>query len=90
MCKFFLVIWRLFKRIGDSSSLQNSCPGLHAVDRSELSSITTKTTAHKRGGTGGFTCCVPGCFNNNKRNPELSFYNFRNGKSEEAQILQKK
>ena len=24
----------------------------------------------------GFTCCVPGCFTNNKRNLELSFYNF--------------
>ena len=29
--------------------------------------------------------CVPGCFNNNK-----SFYNFPNGKSEEAQMLRKK
>lgn len=49
------------------------------------------TTAHKKsGGDGGFTCCVPGCFNNNKKNPELSFYNFPNGKSPESQELRKK
>ena len=29
---------------GDSSSFQNSCPGLHAVDTSELSSTTTNMT----------------------------------------------
>ena len=32
--------------------------------------------AKQSGGHGGFTCCVPGCFSNNKKNPELSFYNF--------------
>ena len=49
------------------------------------------TTAPKKsGGDGGFTCCVPGCFSNNKKNPELSFYNFRNGKSPESQELRKK
>ena len=49
------------------------------------------TTAHKKsGGDGGFTCCVPGCFNNNKKNPELSFYNFPNGKGPESQELRKK
>ena len=30
---------------------------------------------------GGFICCVPDCFSNSRRNPELSFYNFPNGKS---------
>ena len=25
---------------------------------------------------GGFTCCVPGCFNNDKRNRGVSFYKF--------------
>ena len=25
---------------------------------------------------GGFTCCVPGCFTNNERDPHLSFYVF--------------
>ena len=38
---------------------------------------------------GGFTCCVPGCARNNKRNPELSFYNFPNGKSQESKNLRK-
>ena len=39
---------------------------------------------------GGFTCSVPECFSNSKRNPELSFYNFPNGKSAEKQELRKK
>ena len=34
--------------------------------------------AKQSGGHGGFTCCVPGCFSNSKKNPELSFYNFYN------------
>ena len=47
-----------FQTHAESSFFQNSCPGLHAVDRSELSSTTTAITALKRGGTDGFTCCV--------------------------------
>ena len=42
------------------------------------------STTKRSGGAGGFTCCVPGWFTNNKRNPELSFYNFPNGKSQES------
>ena len=38
---------------------------------------------------GGFTCCVSGCAGNNKRNPELSFHNFPNEKSQESKNLQK-
>ena len=34
--------------------------------------------AKQSGGHGGFTCCVPGCFSNNKKNLKLSFYNFYN------------
>ena len=45
-------------RSGDSSSFQNSCPGLHAVETSGLSSATTTTIVHKRGGMGGVTCGV--------------------------------
>ena len=37
---------------GDPSSFQNSRPGLHAVDTSELLSTKTFTTARKRSGTG--------------------------------------
>lgn len=25
---------------------------------------------------GGYTCCVPGCYNNNKKNKDLHFYRF--------------
>jgi hypothetical protein len=47
-------------------------------------------TSKKSKSSGGFTCCVPGCFNNNKRSPELSFYNFPNGKSKESVERRKK
>ena len=46
--------------------------------------------AKKRGGPSGFTCCVPGCFTNSKRNLELSFYNFPNGKNAQSKDLRKK
>ena len=46
--------------------------------------------AKKRGGPGDFTCCVPGCFTNSKRNLELSFYNFPNGKHVRSKDLRKK
>ena len=36
---------------------------------------------------GGFTCCVPGCFSNSKRDTNLSFYNIPNGKSKDKQLL---
>ena len=39
---------------------------------------------------GGFTCCVPGCFSNSKRDTNLSFYNIPNGKSKDKQLLRKK
>ena len=42
------------------------------------------------GGAGGFLCCVPGCFNNNKKNSELSSYSFQNGKSVELRGLRKR
>jgi hypothetical protein len=46
-------------------------------------------TSKKSKSSGGFTCSIPGCFNNNKRSPELSFYNFANGKSKESVELRK-
>ena len=39
---------------------------------------------------GGITCCVPECFNNSLRNPELSYYVIPNGKSKEKQELRKR
>ena len=39
----------------------------------EERAFSSATAPKKSGGDGGFTCCVPGCFNGNKKNPELSF-----------------
>ena len=44
----------------------------------------------KVGGGGGFTCCVPHCFSNNKRDRHLKFYEFPSGGSKEKQLLRKK
>ena len=30
----------------------------------------------KKASRDGYTCCVPGCYNNTKKNRELSFYKF--------------
>ena len=38
---------------------------------------------------GGFTCCVPGCFNNDKRNRGVSFYKFPKDKKLKKIWLQK-
>ena len=79
----------------DFSSFQNSSTEPQRLDNPEsqssgqlFSSISTKQSASR--GAGGYTCCVPGCSSNNKRNPELSFYNFPNGKSKEAIELRKR
>ena len=42
------------------------------------------------GGCGGYTCCFPGCFNNHKKDPDLSFHSFPSGKSLEKQELRQK
>ena len=39
------------------------------------------TVPKNSGGDGGLTCCVPECFSN-KKNPELSFYNFLTEKAQ--------
>ncbi len=77
----------------DSSSFENSCTGAQRLDNPEsqcsgqsFPSISTKQS----GGAGGYTCCVPGCSSNNKKSPELSFYNFPNGKSKESIELRKR
>ena len=55
----------------DSSSFHNSCTCLQRIDspESNRNSQLSSTSTNKR--SGGFTCCVPGCFTNNKINPEL-------------------
>ena len=72
------------------SSFQSSCPGGRMLTSSKNIGENSNCTSKKSKSSGGFTCCVPGCFNNNKRNPELSFYNFPNGKSKESVELRKK
>ena len=86
------------------SFFQNSCPGISATELQKEEAYTEKgdgcatrpiniaNEEGRRGGkiVGGFTCCVPDCFSNSKRNPELSFYNLPNGKSKERQELRKK
>jgi hypothetical protein len=74
-----------------SSSFHNSCTGLQRFDSPRLSNGNkplSSSSASKR--SGGFTCCVPGCFTNSKRNPEFSFYNFPSGKSEKSKELRQK
>ena len=39
---------------------------------------------------GGFTCCVPRCFNNSKRDKHLKFYQFPSGTRAEKVELRKK
>jgi hypothetical protein len=51
-------------------------------------SLLSLTSTSKR--NGGFICCVPDCFTDNKRNSEFSFYTFPNGESVELKELPKK
>ena len=44
----------------------------------------------RKGGPGGYTCCVPECFSNSKRDPSLSFYSFPDGKLEDKVLLRKR
>lgn len=39
---------------------------------------------------GGYTCCVPGIYNNNKKNKYLHFYRSPQGQSKEKQQIRKK
>ena len=62
----------------NSSFFQSSTTGGQMFDSPDI----VEKTVHSKSDSkiiGGFTCCVPGCASNNKRNPELSFYNFPNG-----------
>ena len=71
----------------DCSSFQNSSTEPQRLDNPEnqgSGQFFPSISTNQSGGSGGYTCCVPGCSSNNKRNPELSFYNFPNGKSKES------
>ncbi|MCP4923277.1 MAG: THAP domain-containing protein, partial [bacterium] len=81
------------------SFFQNSCPGSGDTEDAEIAEESTRSaedvdgpnsTSRRSGGLGGFTCCVPNCFSNSKKNKNLSFYAFPNGKSKEKQLLRKR
>ncbi|XP_065067516.1 uncharacterized protein LOC135693070 [Rhopilema esculentum] len=81
------------------SFFQNSSPGqlavLHqkpeAVDMGRVLRVgLCDEIPKKQSKAGGFTCCVPGCFNNSKRNPALSFYQFPFGNRQEKIDLRKR
>ena len=76
---------------------QNSCPaGNRHQDERDGVEFTAREVDSGRpmqkwaGGSGGYTCCIPGCFNNSKRENHLSFYHFPNGISKDKQLLRKR
>ena len=74
------------------SFFQNSCPGSSAVESGETEEVMKKSMdsgVRPKSQTviGGITCCVPECFRNRLRNPELSFYVIPSGKGKEKQGL---
>ena len=83
------------------SFFKNSCPGTSAEGVTEEDCFSknspgslTRPSRHSLSENqvvvGGITCCVPGCFSNSLRNPELSLYVIPNGKSKEKQELRKR
>ena len=82
------------------SFFQNSCPGNSAVEGGNDEDLVTKRDSgngkltsppdKRQKVIGGITCCVPECFRNSLRNPELSFYVIPNGVSKSKQDLRKK
>ena len=51
---------------------------MRALHSGSCSQLKNKMASHSGG---GFTCCVPGCFSNSKRDRNLSFYGFPKEKS---------
>ena len=51
---------------------------MRALHSGSCSQLKNKMASHSGG---GFTCCVPGCFSNSKRDINLSFYGFPKEKS---------
>ena len=70
------------------SFFQSSSTGGQMFDSLDIVEKTIRSKSDSKI-IGGFTCCAPGCASNNKRDPELSFYNFPNGKSQESKSLRK-
>ncbi len=43
---------------------------------SDLACGESQERSLAKGMRGGYTCCVPGCYNNNKKDKEVSFHKF--------------
>ena len=88
----------IFNEDHSSSIFQNSCAGNASEEEKAVGEIREKVNGNggsrprktRSGGLGGYTCCVPGCFNNSKRHSYLSFYSFPDGKSSEKKLLRKR
>ena len=72
-----------------SSFFQSSCPsnGFISEKKEADEEVNVDSPTPRRG---GYTCCVPYCFSNSKKNKHLSFYSFPDGKSKEKQLLRMK
>ena len=81
------------------SFLKNSCTVTDQGEQSRAnsdpyqSSVSGPTSsaesvvAEKTGGQGGFTCCVPTCYSNSKKDKKLSFYAFPSGNCHEKKLF---
>ena len=87
------------KNSASPSFIENSCPGENCLSKTEGNGAKTsliykecmpRPTKSRSGGVGGYTCCVPGCYNNSKKQRNVSFHTFPNGKSSEKKLLRKK
>ena len=67
------------------SFFKSSCPGIHCFSKTKERAATAAFTSEDRprptkrqsGGAGGYTCCVPGCYNDSKKQKGLSFMYFQ-------------
>ena len=87
------------KNSASPSFIENLCPGENCLSKTEGNGAKTsliykdcmpRPTKSRSGGVGGYTCCVPGCYNNSKKQRNVSFHTFPNGKSNEKKLLRKK
>ena len=73
------------------SFFQNSCTGRGVENHREKETASgSAIVQQRRPVVGDITGCVPECFNNSLRNPELSYYVIPNGNSKEKQELRKR
>ena len=50
--------------------------GDNRIDSTAALELTEETSSKQTRVRGGYTCCVPGCYSNNKRDTTLSFHKF--------------